>query len=109
MYQTISLYTLKLYKVICQLYLSNVEGDNIMKNHFAKLELVPYGDAVSAQSLRIFQQMGQLQGEGRSGGWNWKNQFNLTMVKVPSSPMVVEIVVSYKESLYGFPKRLLTL
>lgn len=39
-------------------------------------------------------------GKGRSGGWNWKSQFNLTMFEVPSSPMIVETVVPYKERVY---------
>lgn len=57
-------------------------------------------EVVSTLSLNIFQQTGQLQGKGRSGGWNWKSQFNLTMFEVPSSPMIVETVVPYKERVY---------
>lgn len=57
-------------------------------------------EVVSTLSLNIFQQTGQLQGKGRSGGWNWKSPFNLTMFEVPSSPMIVETVVPYKERVY---------
>lgn len=57
-------------------------------------------EVVSTLSLNMFQQTGQLQRKGRSGGWNWKSQFNLTMFEVPSSPMIVETVVPYKERVY---------
>ena len=57
-------------------------------------------EVVSTLSLNILQQTGQLQGKGRSGGWNWKSQLNLTMFEVPSSPMTVETVVPYKERVY---------
>ena len=58
-------------------------------------------EVVSTLSLNMFQQTGQLQRKGRSGGWNWKSQFNLTMFEVPSSPMIVETVVPYKVFIHS--------
>ena len=62
----------KNYTMLYVSYISMKPAGTPLKRHSAKLELVLM-EVVSALSLSILQRTRQLQGRGRSGGWNWKS------------------------------------